>query len=169
MSIGRRIHTHLPSMDLFSISILILINSSFACSVLAGSQYLSNRLHRRRRCCRTKESTTPCAWKALPWTASEVLPSRQMLLRVLIPRALPPVTDRLYEAVVPSRHTCETWIINLNRYLYRYTYILRARENNILISLFTSLWTFVQRQIPSLYLLPFHLCESNSEKVKSKE
>ena len=42
MSIGRRIHTHLPSMDLFPIS--ILINSSFACSVLAGSQYLRTPL-----------------------------------------------------------------------------------------------------------------------------
>ena len=55
-----------------------------------------------------KEPPDSGAWRALPCPANEILPSRQMLLCVLIPRALSPVTDRLYEAIVPSRHTCET-------------------------------------------------------------
>ena len=85
---------------------------SFACSVLAGSQYLINRLHRRRRCCRINLSPPGRAWKALPredYRAFRQGTAFQAATCLLdIPGTSYPVNDRLFEAVVPSRHTCES-------------------------------------------------------------
>ena len=95
---------------------------SFACSVLAGSQHLmirlrlrlkpKNRLHRRRRCCRIIVALSMRAWKALPWkmhrTFRQGTAFQAATYLPVIPGTSYPVNDRLFEAVVPSRHIYET-------------------------------------------------------------